>query len=321
MEDVFLHYQPGSADGLRALLETTEKLLEPFPCRPPSVFTPWSPSTADRHLPIRPARPPPIITTAIVQETEEQVQDQEESSGSGSAQHWFPHRTDTKCLSTQTLPSVKDGILTSASGRRCHTVSQHLPENREDGSTTDRRHDCPRAETRTTEELPKHKERFGLSESSDQLQPGRKIIRLSTDKEPHGNEEVLAAADSKVKRSWSIFRQKGVVLQSSQSPSKQFCHMVLTHRLHLRQRARWTVCQHHCGPTTDIEQVWQSLSRAVRRCRLPTCNAHVQRERAEIWVFCDVVYSEQVGRFLKEELQLSGRINLSVRNAGNVFSM
>lgn len=62
MEDVVLHYQPGSAAGLSSVLERTEKLLESFPCRTPPVFTPWFPTAADRHLPIRPAKPAPVIT-------------------------------------------------------------------------------------------------------------------------------------------------------------------------------------------------------------------------------------------------------------------
>ncbi|KAM6931357.1 shieldin complex subunit 3 [Xenentodon cancila] len=121
-----------------------------------------------------------------------------------------------------------------------------------------------------------------------------------------------------LRRSWSVFIQRGVLLPSLQSPSKRFGHMVSSHRLHPHQRAKWTITGQNCR---DIEKVWCSLTRSVRSSRLPTCNANIQRERAEIWVFCDVLYSEQVGRFLKEELQLSGAISLSVHRQGNVFSM
>lgn len=60
MEDVVLHYQPGSEARLNSLLETTEKLLKPFPCRTPPVFTPWF---SDSHFPIRPAKSAPVITS------------------------------------------------------------------------------------------------------------------------------------------------------------------------------------------------------------------------------------------------------------------
>lgn len=60
MEDVVLHYQPGSEARLNSLLETTEKLLKPFPCRTPPVFTPWF---SDSHFPIRPAKSAPVINS------------------------------------------------------------------------------------------------------------------------------------------------------------------------------------------------------------------------------------------------------------------
>uniref|UniRef100_A0AAX7SUL1 Uncharacterized protein n=1 Tax=Astatotilapia calliptera TaxID=8154 RepID=A0AAX7SUL1_ASTCA len=195
MGDVVLHYQPGSADELGSLLETTQKLLEPFPLRAPPAFTPWFPTlTGDCRLPIRPARPAPVVT----------------------------------CLD-----------------------------------------DSPAAEVRRSR--------------------------------------------------WSVFTQRGVLQQSSQSLSKQFHHAVSVHGLHLRQRAKWVIGELNCGAARDIEEV--GGIRLARTSCLPSCNANIQRERGEIWVFCDVLHSEQVGRFLKEELRLSGRIDLSVRRLGNVFSM
>ncbi|XP_027135818.1 shieldin complex subunit 3 isoform X2 [Larimichthys crocea] len=221
MEDVVLHCRPGSAAGLSSLLERTEKLLEPFPCRTPPPFTPWFPTTsADLHLPIRPAKPAPVITCSA---------------------------------------APRDGdVSTSETSSRLHPASL-----------------CDRHEV----------------------------------------------TDSPIKRSWSVFTQRGGVLQSAQSLSKHFHRVVSVHRLHLRQRVKWVVGQHNCGTSRDIEQVWQTLSRSVRSSRLPTCNANIQRERAEIWVFCDVLHSEQVGRFLKDELRLTGRISLSVHRLGDIFSM
>lgn len=59
MEEVVLHHHPGSEARLSSLVETTEKLLTPFPCRVPPVFSPWS---SHSHLPLRPAKPAPVIT-------------------------------------------------------------------------------------------------------------------------------------------------------------------------------------------------------------------------------------------------------------------
>ena len=67
--------------------------------------------------------------------------------------------------------------------------------------------------------------------------------------------------------------------------------------------------------------MWSSLSRSSWTSSLPTVNAHLQREQNQIWVFCDLVYSEQVGRFLKEQLGLSGTISLEAPRLGAVFRM
>lgn len=281
MEDVVLHYQPGSGDGLGALLEQTQKLLEPFPCRPPPVFTPWFPAAAGRHLPIRPAKPAPVITTS----------DQILASDSR------PHAHTAEAV-TEPLTEIK------------------LRKPKVDNCPAERRHGRPHAEATRAP-----RDGVCLSENVPPAslfnKPDREVTRPSPDKHREG----FSVTDSPVKRSWSVSAQKSVLPQSSQSLSKQFRHMVSTHRLHLRQRVRWVIGQHNCGEAKDIEQVWRALNRFVRSSRLPTCNANIQRERAEIWVFCDVLCSEQVGCFLKDELQLSGRISLAVHRLGNIFSM
>ncbi|XP_034396941.1 shieldin complex subunit 3 [Cyclopterus lumpus] len=238
MADVVLHYDPGSAAGLSSLLERTERLLESFPCRTPPVFSPWFPAAADRHPPIRPARPAPVIVCPA-----------------GSLVHQ-PQEPDVP------------------------------------GPVAERCHDTPAPENSTKpEDGP----------------PERAVA---------GHKDGASVTNSPLKRSWSVFSQR--VLQT-ESLSKPFRHAVSVHRLHLHQRAKWVIGQHNCGEARDIEQVWRALSRCSRSSGLPTCNANIRRERVEIWVFCDVVHSERVGRFLKEELQLSGGIELSVHGRGNVF--
>ncbi|TDH12619.1 hypothetical protein EPR50_G00049180 [Perca flavescens] len=273
MDDVVLHYQPGSAAGFSCLLERTEKLLETFPCRTPPVFSPWSPSAADRHLPIRPAKPAPIITCS-------------------------------------------GDLLVSDSRTHTHTAQIQLQEPEVDRLIAERPHNQPSTPAENPQEP---KDAACVSETQNPLLPEREVTRLPPEK--HKGKDGVPVTDSPVKRSWSIFTHKGVLLQSSQSLSKQFRNMVSTHRLHLHQRAKWVICRHNCGAARDIEQVWRTLSRAMQSSRLQTCNANIQRERAEIWVFCDVIQSEQVGRVLKGELHLSGRICLSVHKLGNIFSM
>ncbi|RVE68746.1 hypothetical protein OJAV_G00094710 [Oryzias javanicus] len=219
MEDVVLHCPPQSADGLSSLLEWTEKLLEPFPCRSPPLFRPWF---TDSRLPIRPARPPPVIPAA-----------EEDFSATQNS-------------------------------------TENTSENGHADGTSAENHQSP---------------------------------------QPQWSKDTL--------RSWSVVPQREL-LPRSHLLSKQFDSMVSIHKLHLRQRAKWVITKRNCG---NVEKVWRGLNQSIQSSRLPTCNANIQKERAEIWVFCDVLYAEQVGRLLKEELQLSGRILLSVHRLANIFSM
>ncbi|XP_077456179.1 shieldin complex subunit 3 [Stigmatopora argus] len=127
-------------------------------------------------------------------------------------------------------------------------------------------------------------------------------------------------------RSWNVLACRGACGSGSRSEagpssSKGFRGAVSAHGLHPRQRSKWIITQHNCGAARDIQQVWRTLNRAARAGGLPTCNATIRRERSEIWVFCDVLYSETVGRFLKERLRLTGSIALSVHKHGKVFSL
>lgn len=211
-----LHYQPGSAAGLSSLLERTEKLLESFPCRTPPVFTPWFPSVRDCRLPIRPAKPAPVIT----------------------------------CTGDP---------LVSESSSNTHTTQSKVQKLNDDCVTAEGLHECPRAETtRTPCEKPRNCKNVCSSKAPNLLlpaslfnKPERGISRLS----PEKHREDFPVTDSPIKRSWSVFAQKGILLQSSQSLSKQFHRMVSVHRLHLRQRVKWVIDQHNCGTARDIEQV------------------------------------------------------------------
>ncbi|XP_053181155.1 shieldin complex subunit 3 [Scomber japonicus] len=266
MEEVVLHYAAGSgsADGLSALLETTEKLLEPFPCRPPPLFTRWFPPAAGRPLPIRPAKPPPVI------------------SASGLT------------LDPPIRPAKPPPVI-SASGQ---TLAP--PLSRQQGGTA-----------------PLQKPREELSrEDRDSMSQTPSPASLFRSRPAPDRVLVL---DSPVRRSWSVSSHRPAALRRSQPPSKHFDHMITVHKLNLRQRAKWTISQDHCD--TSMEQVWRSLTRLLRSSRLPSCNANIQRDRGQICVFCDVVNSEQVGRFLKDELKLTGKIRLSVHRLGNVFSL
>nr|XP_019969217.1 PREDICTED: uncharacterized protein LOC109647847 [Paralichthys olivaceus] len=246
-----------------------------------------------------PCRPPPLFTP------------------------WFPSDHRPPIRPAKPAPVITCAGDSLASDSRPHTTGK-LPQK------TQRRHNHPPSET--TGSPPEKTKRgdgvFCISETPNHLlpsslcpKPERGVTGLSPQKLPQEDKHGVTVTDAMVKRSWSVFTRRGVFPQSCQSLSKQFDHMVSVHRLHLRQRAKWVIRGSNCGSARDIEQVWQTLSRCVWSGELPTCNANIQRDLTEIWVFCDVLCSEQVGRFLKDELQLSGRIALSVHQRGNVFSL
>ncbi|KAM9810245.1 shieldin complex subunit 3 [Neosynchiropus ocellatus] len=271
MEDVVLHYRPGAAEELGALLERTERLLQPFPCRPTPIFRPWFPT--DRQLPIRPAKPAPIITiddrsSPLYTHRNEDITGAPPEKIRGSASPECDHQ-EPSCAGASGQNPVES--------RTCFTETQ-------------------------------------TNSPSVLFCKEQRVSPLSSGK--HG--EALSVQQ---KRSWSIFTHKHVRHRSSKLLSKHFHHMVSTHRLHLRQRAKWIIRKCNCGSSQDIEKVWEVLSASARCSKLPTCNANIQRQLQEIWVYCDVLYAEPVGRFLKEHLQLLGKIKLCVHKIGNIYSM
>ncbi|XP_048100395.1 shieldin complex subunit 3 [Alosa alosa] len=121
------------------------------------------------------------------------------------------------------------------------------------------------------------------------------------------------------RRSWSVFASGAKFSENTQTLSKQFQKLIERHGLELRQRAKWIIGEVNCGPR-HIESVWAKITRAVRQSKLPTCNANFQRNISQIWVFCDVIYGEYIGNFLKKEFHLNGQLSFAVHKHGNIFS-
>ncbi|XP_060927610.1 shieldin complex subunit 3 [Limanda limanda] len=240
---------------------------------------------------------------------------------------WFP--SDPSDPRPPIRPAKPPPVITCAAGslgsdrRPWHTTGNQPQKTQCSGFVSKDQHNHPTPETTGSpaEESPRGDAVLCLSETPNHLQPERGVAGLSPQKLPPGDRHGVPVSGAAVQRSWSVFTRRGVSPQSRHSLSKAFDHMVSVHRLHLRQRAKWVIRGENCGSGRDLEQVWRALSRCVRSGELPTCNANIQRERAELWVFCDVLCSEQVGRLLKDELQLSGTIRLSVHRRGHVFSL
>lgn len=122
------------------------------------------------------------------------------------------------------------------------------------------------------------------------------------------------------KRSWSVSLASKQCPEKSFPLSKELQASLKTLQLHSLHRARWTLEYSACNKQT-LEDIWTKLSRLIRHNELPSCNATIQRQLGQIWVFCDIMYCEYVGGLLKERLSLIGKINLFVHKYGVIFSM
>ncbi|MFT7797376.1 uncharacterized protein LOC108938065 [Arapaima gigas] len=138
--------------------------------------------------------------------------------------------------------------------------------------------------------------------------------------QPVQHDGMIPEEKMRLRRSWSVPKQGSTFSKNIQPYSDQFQKVVEHFQLHLLQRAKWIIAELNCV-TSSLEHVWIILTRTMRQSKLPSCNANIQRDLAQIWVFCDVLYSEYVGHFLKREFKLTGKISLSVHKQGTVFSI
>ncbi|XP_030049057.1 shieldin complex subunit 3 [Microcaecilia unicolor] len=121
------------------------------------------------------------------------------------------------------------------------------------------------------------------------------------------------------RRSWSVSSPRCSVKERIVPLSQELQKILERQKLCSFHRSRWTIESSNCDQT--LEDVWVKLNRMIKHHELPTCNATVQRDMNQIWVFCDVLYCEYVGNLLKERLTLTGKINLIVHKHGVIFSI
>ncbi|XP_061117447.1 shieldin complex subunit 3 [Conger conger] len=145
----------------------------------------------------------------------------------------------------------------------------------------------------------------------------RRVISEDAASKAHDD---IVSGDRRLRRSWSAVTLGSLLSLQIQPFSRQFQKVVERFGLHSLQRAKWIIEEPNCV-SSDLEHVWTVLCQATRQSKLPTCNANIQRNLLQIWVFCDVLYSEYVGHFLKRELCLSGQISLAVHRQGTIFNL
>ncbi|XP_056397517.1 shieldin complex subunit 3 [Hyla sarda] len=121
-------------------------------------------------------------------------------------------------------------------------------------------------------------------------------------------------------RSWSVCTQRVGRKDVIVPPSPELKSLLNRLQLNLFYRGRWTILPSVCGDLS-LEEVWDKLTRLTRHDVLPSCNATMQRDISEIWIFCDLRYCEHIGKLLIAKLKLSGKICLFVHKHGVILSM
>ncbi|TRZ03239.1 hypothetical protein DNTS_028986, partial [Danionella cerebrum] len=170
-------------------------------------------------------------------------------------------------------------------------------------------------------EKPNHKWKDGkTNDSSDDCRNWSEHQR-DINKERRASSELCESEPKRFRCSWCAFMgRKAHLSDSTPSFSQPFRGIIEKHSLVLHQRVRWVVCEGNCG-SGDMEKLWLGVNRAIRHHRLPTCNANFQRDLAEIWLYCDLLYCETIGNFLKQEFQLAGHITLNIHKLGDVMRL
>lgn len=210
---------------------------------------------------------------------------------------WFPHSDSKPPLTPTTIPPV---ISPNEVARIEHVLFASQP------LVASQSYDCTDGLQEFCTDLKRH--RFSHRASSVHLEAA--VL----------SEERTFNEAREFKRSWSVSVPGRLLGENVQPFSKEFQQVLEGFQLHSLQRAKWVIEECNCKGM-DLESVWTLLSRAMRHSKLPTCNANIQRDLGQIWIFCDILYCEYVANFLKQHFQLAGKLSLVVHKHGNIFSM
>lgn len=227
---------------LRDVVLLTHRVLQDFPNTILPEFKPWFPSALDSQNPIRPRKPPPLISSSEIP---------------NEIPHQIPHHPEIPLEIPHQIPLP---------------IPPQIPP-----------------------QIPRE-----ASDSRSQSKP--------------------VPDPQKFERSWCVISHRPATLRIPHSFSRPFRRIIEDHGLDPHQRVKWVVCERNCG-SRGLEDLWREMIRAVRRSRMPSCNANFQRALAQIWLYCDVFHCESIGNFLKQEFRLSGTITLTVHKLGELIKL
>ncbi|XP_073440112.1 shieldin complex subunit 3, partial [Dendrobates tinctorius] len=140
------------------------------------------------------------------------------------------------------------------------------------------------------------------------------------DKKGAEKDGIVCDAENTYVRSWSVYPRR-VGSKDSVIPSSPELKSIMGRlQLNLYHRGRWTILPSVCG-SQCLDEVWDKVSRMTRRGVLPSCNATMQRDIGEIWIFCDLRYCEHIGQLVRSQLQPTGKIDFTVHKHGVILRM
>ncbi|OCU02465.1 hypothetical protein XELAEV_18008228mg [Xenopus laevis] len=122
-----------------------------------------------------------------------------------------------------------------------------------------------------------------------------------------------------LRRSWSICTLRGTSQDQITPISPELKNKLEELKLPLFHRGKWIIPPSVCA--SSLEKIWGKLNSMLRHHYIPNCNATMQSDVCEIWVFCDLLYCEYTGQVLKTKLQLTGRIDFIVRKYGVILTL
>ncbi|XP_057212148.1 shieldin complex subunit 3 [Triplophysa rosa] len=325
--DVSVYFSAGQE--VRDVVFITHRVCQEFPCRVLPEFTPWYPSTSDSIRPIRPEIRPPLITPEDLKNitsdsirpeirppliTPEDLKNITSDSIRPEIRPPLITPEDLKNITSDSIrPEIRPPLITPEDLKNI-TSDSIRPEIRPPLITPEDlkniTSDSIRPEIRPPLITPEDLKNI----TSDYIRPVSECEDSSRIKTVSSSSENLR----EFKRSWCVITDRTTPEKITHSFSRLFRKVIAKHRLHLHQRVKWVVCELNCV-THTIDEVWFQLNRAIRHSRLPTCNSNFQRDLCQIWIYCDLFYSEFIGSFLKKELQLSGQMTLTVHKLGDIL--
>ncbi|XP_029425670.1 shieldin complex subunit 3-like [Nannospalax galili] len=210
---------------------------------------------------------------------------------------WFPHDGSKLPLKPKGLPPVISGEV-AENVKQYLTISEHSVKSQSYDCTVD-----------LLEFQPSLKKQHLIQSHTLNKQSNSGNLGKKSEKEKQHK-----------RRSWSVSLPSNNCPEKICPLSKKLQNTLKALNLHSLHRAKWIIEYSVCKNQT-LEDIWAKLNHLIRHDELPSCNATIQRHVGQVWVFCDVMYCEYVGNLLKERLALTGKINLSVRKHGVIFSM